>query len=63
MSLSELEESYLKSSRSPEELEDMIQEELDELLDENTVNRIREEIEDLDSEEFRDIVRAVLDEL
>lgn len=63
MALEDVEQLFLTTKRELEDIEDILQEELEELLDEGSREEALEQVDDLDSEEFRDLARAALDEL
>jgi len=61
MTLQDLEERFNTTNINDDEIEDLVQEEVEDLLADNSRRQILDEVEDME-EEFRDLVTNVVDE-
>lgn len=61
MSLEELQETFLNTNVPADAIEDKIVDEVEDMLDDRKRREVREEIEDLENQEFRQLALQVLE--
>ncbi|MFB6145065.1 MAG: hypothetical protein ABEJ99_00995 [Candidatus Nanohaloarchaea archaeon] len=63
MSLERLEKLYTGSNREEDQIEEMIQEELEDLLEDESKLEVLERLAELDDKEFQDLVVEILNDM